>query len=340
MKTLTLQEIIRHHIQLRETTNGWYQVLCKVCNDHGRKGLRAGFRFDGDTVGYNCFNCGHTASFNPEENRTMPQKMVTVLDAFSVPKDDWQQVLFTALQQEGKHTERKQQFTSIEPTEVELPPFFSRIDPNGDEFDQYAIEYLRDERTIDWQDYPFYIGRKTSHPGSLKWHARLIVPIFKDGKLVYYFGRDLTGLRSRKYLNPDIQRENVLYGYERLLTDTDEPIYIVEGWFDAWHLQGVAVFSNKMTPNQIRWIQRSKRPKVVIPDKYGDGHLLAEKALELGWSISTPDIGDCKDVDEAVKRYGKLYTLMTVKEQTCLGFEAETKLKLYCVKSANKKNDT
>ena len=165
-----------------------------------------------------------------------------------------------------------------------------------------------------------------------------MIPFYKDGKLIFYQGRDLSGTRTKKYLSPDIPRENVFYGYDNVFKDTEEPLYIVEGWFDAWHLEGVAVLGNKMTPHQIHWINQSRRPKVVIPDRLGDGYLLAEQALELGWSVSTPDIGDCKDPNEAIKMYGKLYTLMTIRTHTYEGFEAALRIKFYC--DDKKENDT
>ena len=209
---------------------------------------------------------------------------------------------------------------------------------DGDEFDQCAIDYLRDERAIDWKLHPFFLGRKTNHPGSKRWYARLILPIYKDGKLVFFQGRDLTGTRQKKYLSPDIPRENVLYGYDHISKATDEPLYIVEGWFDAWHLEGVAVLGSRMTPHQVHWINQSRRPKVVIPDRFGDGHMLADQALELGWSVSTPDVGDCKDPNEAIVKYGKLYTLMTIRTHTYEGFEAALRIKFYC--EEKNKNDS
>lgn len=338
MEPITLEQVIRQHIALppRPNSQGWYSVLCKVCNDHGRKGKRAGFRFDDATVGYNCFNCGHTALFNPQERQTLSRDMTAVLEAFGLRKEDWQPAVFSMSRNKDNFVRQKKR-ESYEPKEIELPPYITPLDVNGDEFDQYAIEYLQNERAIDWTQYPFYVGRKTSHPSSQRWYGRLIIPFYKDNKLIFFQGRDLSGTRQRKYLSPDIPRENVIYGYDHVFKDTDEPLYIVEGWFDAWHLEGVAVLGNRMTPHQLYWINQSRRPKVVIPDRFGDGYLLAEQAVELGWSVSTPDIGDCKDPNEAILKYGKMYTLMTIRTHTYEEFEAALRIKFYC---ENNKNDT
>ena len=339
MDHITLEQVVRQHIPLplRPNGQGWFSVVCKVCNDHGRKGKRAGFRFDGGTVGYNCFNCGHTALFDPSEHRPLSRDMVTTLEAFDLKKEDWQPAIFSSLADDS-FTLKSKKRENYEPAETEFPPYITPLTEDGDEFDQCAIDYLRDERAIDWKLHPFFLGRKTNHPGSKRWYARLILPIYKDGKLVFFQGRDLTGTRQKKYLSPEIPRENVLYGYDHISKATDEPLYIVEGWFDAWHLEGVAVLGSRMTPHQVHWINQSRRPKVVIPDRFGDGHMLADQALELGWSVSTPDVGDCKDPNEAIVKYGKLYTLMTIRTHTYEGFEAALRIKFYC--EEKNKNDS
>lgn len=63
---------------------------------------------------------------------------------------------------------------------------------------------------------------------------------------------------------------------------------------------------------------------------------MAEQALDEGWSISCPEIGDCKDVSEAVRKYGKMYVLKTITENKMTGFMARTYLGFYC----EKKNDS
>ena len=334
----SLEHLIRSYVQLPSRTNGggWYQVLCKVCNDHGKKGKRAGFKFESNgNVGYHCFNCSAAALFDPSDIRDnkMPQKMATVLEAFGIPEDQWQPIIFDAVSQSG---ERKQSSShpkrsTHEPLPIILPPTVTPINPNGDEFDLYAIDYLKYQRGMDWQSYPFYIGRKTDDTILKRWYGRLIIPIFKEQSLIYFQGRDLTDTSPKKYLNADIPRENVLFGYENIMKNTNEPLYIVEGWFDAWHLNGVSVFGNTMSNHHVSWINRSGRPKVIIPDKFGDGQTLAEQGIELGWAVSTPDWGDdVKDVNEAIMKYGLAYTLMTIKEHTSVGYEASVKVNLFC----------
>ena len=99
-----LENVIRHYVHLppHPNTKGWYAVLCKVCNDHGRKGNRAAFRFDHSSVGYHCFNCGIAAGYDPLKDERMSDKMVKVLESFGVPDAEWKQVVLTALSQRNE----------------------------------------------------------------------------------------------------------------------------------------------------------------------------------------------------------------------------------------------
>lgn len=330
-----LEEIIRQYIPLtaRPNSRGWYPVLCKVCNDHGRKGKRGGFNFEGTKVGYNCFNCGAAAVFDPTESKTLSKDMREILDAFSVPKEEYQKVMLSALAFQQTGEKPQPPIREIEPPEITLPDlFYPLIDDPNDEWAVCANEHLWEHRRITCKDYPFYLCKKNDSQIYKSWYGRLIIPLYKQDKLVFYQGRDLTETRSTKYLSHHTERDNVLYGYEHILQNTDTPLYIVEGFFDAFVLKGVAVLGSKISPNQLRWINQTRRQKVVIPDRYGDGVRLAEQALELGWNISTPDIGSCKDVSEAVVKYGLLYTLKTIKDSTSSGFEAATNVNLYCKK--------
>lgn len=339
----TLEQIIRQNVALSPRPNGrgFFSVLCKVCGDHGKKGKRAGFTFEGDSVGYHCFNCGHNAGYSPSKHATMPKNMVAVLDAYGIPKIDWEPVLFAHLaNQHQSSTDVKPTIVNIEPKQVVFPPFFYPLkdDPN-DEWAQYAIEYVT-SRKLDWNDYPFYlVRRQPEHPDNKKWYGRLIIPIFKDGKLVFWQGRDLTDLHTQKYLSPADDKDKIVSNFDRLRLYTEDPLFITEGWFDAEHVQGVAIFGSTLTDAQTKWLNQSHRLKVVIPDRFGDGHLLARAALELGWSVSLPDIGSCKDVNDAVRKYGKLYTLTTIKENMCSGFEASARVGLYCEQPSIKKAD-
>lgn len=328
MKILTLEQIIRSHTRLgRVNSNGWYPALCKVCHDHGKKGDRAAFLFTpSGGCSYHCFNCGHSAGYDPQIHRTMPHKMLEVLSAFGVADVEWQPLVFSHWGDVRKTDQVSKKHKSIEPASVELPKTAIKLAEATGEIAEYAREYLAHDRHVDWKQYPFYICEDKSDS---KWFGRLIIPIYKDKTIVFFQGRDLSGLASRKYLSPSVDRDRIIYGYDHLFTNADEPLYVVEGWFDAYLVGGVAVFGNKMFDEQVKWLTMSPRKKVIIPDT-SRGYPLAQQAISLGWSISTPDAPGCGDVSDIVTKYGMLYTLRTIQSNTCSGFEAEVRAKLFC----------
>jgi hypothetical protein len=340
MESADLEQIIRQHVHLPPvpTGTGWYPVLCKVCNDRGHKGKRGGFRFDiGGNVGYHCFNCNHAAVYDPAIHTNMPRKMVKVLRAFSIPDEEWQQVLFAALEHRDVHgvpslPSNTNQRVSIEPPEIPLPENFYplRAATSTDKWATIASAYLED-RGVDPTGYPFMLAHKANEEKMKKWLGRVIIPIYKKDKLIFYIGRDLTGTKLKKYESPPVSRDKVICGFDRLFETPDLPLYIVEGWFDAYAIGGVAIIGNELSDAQIQWLNRSPRKKVYIPDRLGNGNIAAEQALRQGWYISTPDIGsDCKDMSDAVRTYGKLFVMKTIADNTATGFEAEVNLGVYC----------
>lgn len=344
----TIRSIIEQHIHLDfPNTKGWYPVLCRVCNDHGKKGKRAAFIFTDHGTTYNCFNCGHTAGYEPAfsiaENgeHHISQNMITVFDSFGIPKTEWEILSLEA--RKSNFSAPNLDFVEMEPKEIPLLPFFYPLtDDKNDEWCQAAIDYLT-ERGVVWTTQPFYcVKLDKNHPTNKKWYGRIIIPIYKDNKLIFFQGRDLTGLHSKKYININVPRDNVLYGYDQIFLKTTEPLYITEGWFDAHLLKGVAVLGRNMTAQQIKWLNKTARPKIVIPDRTGDGYQLAEQAIQLDWNISTIDHEDtdCKDVNDSMLKHGMFYTLKTIIDNTSTNnITAAVRLNSFCRGDINKWNN-
>jgi hypothetical protein len=329
----SLEEVIKNYVYLYPQTsaNGWYPVLCKVCNDHGKKGPRAAFHLDGDKVGYNCFNCKHKATIDPSTDKTFNDNALVLLRAFDIPTEFIEKKQFELFSKSNNITFKKsEKIIDINPQPIECPDIFYYL-KDAKTNDQWAIiarHYLEEERNINPDSYPFMLSKKSDDIKLKKWHKRLIIPAFRNNNMIYYTGRAL-GSQSKKYENANIPHHNILYGFDEISKYTTNPIFVVEGFFDSYWVNGVAIIGNQLSPAQILILNKSSRQKVYIPDRMGDGHIAANQALDLGWSISTPDIGNCKDISEAVSKYGKLYVLKTIHENICSGFEARTKLAIY-----------
>jgi hypothetical protein len=100
-------------------------------------------------------------------------------------------------------------------------------------------------------------------------------------------------------------------------------VIVCEGPIDAMSIDGVSVQTNEISEQQAELIEQLGRRVIVVPDfdrhvnKRGRevwaGESLALAAIEYGWSVSFPVWSEtCKDINDAVRRYGKLFTLKAI----------------------------
>ena len=92
-----------------------------------------------------------------------------------------------------------------------------------------------------------------------------------------------------------------------------QSVIVVEGVFDALSVNGLAVLHAEINDAQVRLIRSLGREVVVVPDQDEAGMKLVDRAVELGWAVSMPEWpADVKDVNDAVIRWGRLATLLTI----------------------------
>ena len=71
--------------------------------------------------------------------------------------------------------------------------------------------------------------------------------------------------------------------------------------------------SNNASETQAEIIDTLAREVILVPDRDSAGQRLIDDALEYGWSVSFPEWeSGVKDINDAVVRYGKLFTLKSI----------------------------
>jgi hypothetical protein len=166
-----------------------------------------------------------------------------------------------------------------------------------------VIAYLVDERKMGWDWYNWHWSAANGY------RDRAILPFYHNGKIVGYTGRKIKDGKP-KYLT-DAQPGYVF----NLDAQTNDRKYVivVEGQFDAVAIEGCAVMHNDPNDTQIMRLNTLGREVIVVPDKDRPGAKLVRAAIKNGWNASLPPWeDDVKDVADAVKRYGRLYTLTTI----------------------------
>ena len=186
---------------------------------------------------------------------------------------------------------------------------------------------------MNYEDYQFYVSSGVTNMGiqhtsiARSLLNRVIIPFMHNSNMIYYQARSLIKTAKNKYINANISKTNIIYGMDELYKNIHKPLFVTEGFFDAYQLNGVSVQENRLSPEQIKILSQSPRTKIIVPDYNGDNYKLAEQGIELGWGVALPDYNvDVKDTSEAIVKLGKLTTLQYISNAIYFDFEAQTRL--------------
>tara|TARA_B100002019_G_scaffold190597_1_gene164781 strand:- start:1492 stop:2493 length:1002 start_codon:yes stop_codon:yes gene_type:complete len=310
-----VQETLTLHLPAKRKTtpSGWtsFNAPCCVHNgDSPDKRQRGGLISNQDGgISYHCFNCGFKASWVP--GRQLSYKMRKLFQWLGAPDDTITKLALQCLQiaEVGN--------TNIE---IKLPKFEKKNLPNGarklDQWDDWqalestgvdnnlfkVFEYLK-TRNLFLDDYPFHWTPE------LGFRDRIIIPFYHKGEVVGYTARKIKD-GNPKYLSD--QQPGYVFNLD---AQNFERIYtiVVEGPFDAIAVEGVALLGSEIKDQQAMLLNSLNTTKIVVPDRDEAGSKLIDEAIELGWSVSMPDWdSDVKDVNDAVIKYGKIYTLHSI----------------------------
>ena len=324
----SISDLIFSYVIFPKGTNnsGWSKCYCEVCGDGSRKkGPRGGWAFDGDAAFYRCFNCGIDANFDPNREHPFSKNMRKVLDSFGIPAKEYNAVAYAnkLTADNIKSPEKKNELST---KYFSIPDHFYLLkDASLDNvIANNARKFLREHYALTQNSHSFYLSTgESDKPHEKGLAGRLIIPYFKNGKLIYYQARALDDSKP-KYLNMDTPKKNVVFNMDQLYKNLERPLYVFEGAFDAIHANGIAVMENNMTTNQIEILNKSPRRKVVVPDRGGDSRKLVDIALENDWGISLPELGSgSKDLCEGIIKFGKLHVINSMVQKTYFGKEAK-----------------
>lgn len=293
----------------KSSPSGWMSFNAPCCHHRGHKPdtrKRAGIRFDGEGIVYNCFNCKFSTGWQP--GSPIGEKMKTLCRWLGGNDDDIKDLVFEALKTESSDYKQEVYEPKAVFTEKELPegsmPLLNWV--NSEYWKDVSIEL---EKVIS------YIVNRGYDPfdGNFYWSPaqgytdRVILPYFYNGKIVGNTARKITDGKP-KYISD--QHPFFVYNLDSQ-DDNSRYVFVVEGQFDALSVGGVALLTNEVSELQARIINNIGKQIIVIPDQDKAGSILIDQAKDLGWAISFPtwekDIKDCSD---AVKRYGKLFVIV------------------------------
>lgn len=287
----------------KATPSGWISFNCPVCGDRRSRG---GLKTNDQGWSYHCFNCGNTASF--VLGKTLGYKAKNLLSLLGATDQEINALNLESLRHRSIH--------GILDDRARITDTLSNIE--FDEFDEFppASEMVTEEHPYYWkylrdrcvpEDFP---AMTTIRTDGIHWvRPHVTIPFTYDGKIVGWTARFLDN-KTPKYINHT--QPGYVFGTELQHSDWQYAI-VVEGIFDALSIGGLAVMHNTVSDAQARLIRNLGKEVIVVPDQDRAGLELIDRAVELGWSVSVPDWPEgVKDVNDAVVKFGKLVTLLTI----------------------------
>ena len=265
--------------------------------------MRGGIKFDGQTNwSMHCFNCGYKCNFVLGRSISYKTKQLllwcgiddTQIGKWSIESLQQKDLLDIVIQ---KKTKIKIKFKDHELPEGEM------LDENNPLHKVY-VDYVQ-SRGINHNEYPFLITPNLKG----RYANRIIIPYTYKNKIVGHTSRFLDN-KIPKYINE--QQPGYVFNIDIQKPEWQVCI-LTEGIFDALSIDGIAIMHDDISNEQAQLIASLNKQIIVVPDRDKTGLKLCDRALELGYSVSLPNWEtDIKDVNDAVVRYGKLATLLSI----------------------------
>ncbi len=294
----------------KQTPSGWTSINAVCCHHNGqRKDTRSrGGILLTSTAGFNyhCFNCNFKAGWSP--GKLLSNNAKKLFKWMGLSDSDIGKLNLVALK-----IKDSQPISSIPALDFNLKQI--ALPDNTKSIDQWIAEGCQEPELLQVIDY--VINQRGMHWDWYPWHwcnangyrDRVIVPFYNDGNQVGYTGRLIREGRP-KYLTES--QPGLVFNMDRQ-TYNRKYVIVVEGQFDAIAIDGVAIMTNDPNELQAARINNLNREVICVPDRDQAGSQMLLQAAKNNWSVSCPPWqSDVKDVADAVKRYGRLYTLTTI----------------------------
>ena len=319
----TIQDSVLQLLPAKKKTgqNGWISFNAPCCSHNGESADtrgRGGLKTDAGRVSYHCFNCQFKASYQP--GRHLNYKFRKFLSWLGADDNTVRRLVIDAVrlkdlvapEQVEEPTEEIKFEARALPAEArelnELNAFYLLGNYQSVPAEYFAAVEYAAQRNLDINKYKFYWTPEEAY----NMHRRLVIPFYYQKQLIGYTARAIADGVKPKYYSS--HPADFVFNL-----DTQQPdwrfVLVCEGPIDAMSVDGVAVSGAEISDQQAELIDRLQREVVVVPDSDRTGQRLIDRAIELGWTVSFPVwMETCKDINEAVLRYGKLFVVKAILE--------------------------
>ena len=334
----TIQDAVKLLLPAKRKSNsssGWTSFNAVCCEHNGEsrdtRGRGGIITNSNGSVSYSCFNCNFKANYTP--GRHLNYKFRKLLSWLGADENSIKRLVIDAIRVKELVAPEDQ---ATKPEEEIV--FRPRPLPTGSKsFNEWrTFLHLADDsyqlpesliKSVDYvgsrggeliKRYDFYCTDDAEH----NMHRRVIIPCYWRGELIGSTARTVEdGIKPKYYADYE---PNYVFNMDRQSPE-GKFVIVTEGPFDAMAIDGVAVLSNECSEVQADVIDSLGREVIVVPDfdqqvnnrgkTVWAGERLIEQAIEYGWSVSFPVWHELvKDTSDAVKSYGRLFTLKAILE--------------------------
>lgn len=265
----------------KNVSHNWTTISCPICSERSNHG---GFAPGGER--YSCFKCGakmHVTQFIKHHLKTSWDECQSIFRQYS-------NSLYCPIQ-----NERTRANSVVWPpvgAEQKLPSIFA--------------QYLYKRDFIPSQIEALYGVKAVYLTGDFKY--RLVVPIYQNGQLVTYVGRDVTGKSDLRYKN--LKEELSVLPAKACVYNLDavnDTAIIVEGITDVWRLRynTVAMLGLVFTKEQVSLLSKKLKRAILCYDSEPEAQEMAKALAEelsfagVNTELLTIDAKDPGELSEA-----------------------------------------
>jgi hypothetical protein len=298
--------------------------MCVTFGESADRKSRGGVRRSNEGIGVNCFNCGFKTRYKAGDK--LSRKMRSFLKELGMGELEIDRLAHRAFMLSRVVSDAN---VEVQHRDDRFTPSFTKRDLPDDTFPlmEWAELGCDDPAFLKVAEYalsryPGLADKAMWCPGA-EWRDRMLLPFFFRGEIVGWTGR-LVGEETEE--NPKYMSQvptDYLYNCDTMAQRDRKLLLMPEGVLDADAIDGVSPLGAKLSPRQASWIRETGKTVIVIPDRDKSGQRLIDAALQYGWRVAFPRLtkggqnwweADCKDCAEAVKRYGRLYTIRSIIE--------------------------
>lgn len=296
----------------KQRNNKWIYFNCPCCyhTENPDTKHRGNILFSEDSFVYQCFNCKFICKF--KLGHFLSKETIQWLKDLGISENELNNLRSMIQEYNDSHSDNiSESKPIIKKREIRtIPSNYKSIKESllkGEKNQSFinVINYLnnRNPRLIGWTD--------------LMWaenQYNFLIPDYEYGNIVGYSLRKLTNDTDSKYIH--FIPQGYIFNYDNLLKDRKYEI-VCEGQTDALAINGISILSNVFTPDRLKRILPFTKDKeiILLPDRDNSGKKMVKQLLEnnLPFSVAFPNwIKGIKDAEDAVKKYGRLYTIYSI----------------------------